>query len=367
MSGLKSVTIKGREMKFPTYFPDATRGVVRSLDSDDLKTVGIEGLVVNTYHLITTPGTSVIKEFGGIKQFMGWDGFITTDSGGWQIFSMLQKNNALGLVSDDGVKFFVGSKGNKKKYIFTPEISINAQFNLNPDIVVCLDAFTPPNATREENEQSVMRTVEWAKRCKEEFIKQCEIRHLLKEQSPLLLVPIQGGFDRSLREKCAVELLKIGFGAFGLGGWLIGDDGKMNMALTKFIADLVPRDKVLFALGAGLPMDIVNSYKVGWHIFDCVLPTRDARHGRLFIFNKDPEKADLLNDPDIFGHLYIDKEKFTSDKDPISPYCDCPTCQNYSKGYLRHLFAVEDSLAFRLASLHNLRTYSKTIELLRRI
>jgi queuine tRNA-ribosyltransferase len=367
MAYLKSTIIKGRKMDFPIYIPDATRGVVRGLDAKDLKEARIEGVVANTYHLMAEPGTKVVEKYCGIKSFMGWDGFVATDSGGWQIFSMLLKNPALGEITDEGVKFFVGSRGNKKKYIFTPEISIQVQFKLNPDIVICLDAFTPPNASFKENGASVKRTIEWAKRCKEEFVKQCKTRNLSKENIPIILAPIQGGWDRKLRAICAKELIDIGFDAYGLGGWLIKEDGKMDIEFSNFVGSLVPDDKIRFALGAGLPKDVVNCVKGGWHIFDCVLPTRDARHGKIYIFNKDPNTVNVLNDNNVFGHFYIDKEKNAEDTKPISEYCQCFACLNYSVGYLRHLFKIQDNLGLRLATIHNLFTYSKTIEILRKI
>jgi len=396
-SYLKNTTIKEKKMEFPIYFPDATRGFVRSCDSCDLENQKVEGVVVNTYHLMSDPGTKVIQDYGGIKGFMNWGGFVTTDSGGWQIFSMIQKSKELGEVTDAGVKFFVGSKGNisprrkawgyetpptrgrgnileevfskscyKKSIIFTPEASIEMQFNLQSDIVVCLDDFTSPTATTAEIEQSVKRTIDWAGRCKDEFNRQVNLRELTPEQTPILLAPIQGGFNRELRQKCASELLNIGFGAYGLGGWPIDATGKMDMDLTKFIAELTPDNIPRFALGVGFLQDIVSCVKLGWHIFDCVIPTRDARHGRLFIFNQDPNKTNILEEPQLFGQLYINKEKNIGNKNPISKYCDCHTCQNYSIGYLRHLFFVEDPLAFRLATLHNIRMYTKAIELLRK-
>jgi len=368
MKFLKEVKIKGKTLRLPAYFPDATRGVVRSLDSIDLKNAGVEGVVTNTYHLLTNPGAETINSFKGVKDFMNWDGFVTTDSGGWQIFSMVLKNKALGKISEDGVEFYVESTGKKTKVLFSPEMSVQFQFRLNPDIIVCLDSFTPPNLSDEEVASSVGRTTRWAKRCKEEFERLCLTHNVKQDQRPFLLAPIQGGNNLKLREKSANELINIGFDAYGLGGWLIDKDGKMDMELTKFIANLIPDNYIKFALGAGTPWDIVNSFKLGWNIFDCVLPTRDARHKRLYVMKEPEDNKDFLDDPrKFYSYIYAGKEVNKSNNGPISAGCDCFTCQNYSLSYIRHLFTIKEPLAFRLSSIHNLRVYAKTIELLRSI
>jgi len=365
MEYLKEASINGKKVFFPIYFPDATRAVVRSLDSIDLKEAKVEGIVINTYHLMTQPGTSVIKEIGGVRKYMNWPGLIVSDSGGFQLLSMIYKNKELGTVNSNGVVFHLGSKGEKKKYIFTPEKSIEVQFELEADLMVCLDDCPAINAKPEEVELSVNRTIEWAKRGKEEYLKQLEQRKMSDSSRPTLLAVIQGGHDKKLRERCGRALVEIGFDGYGFGGWPLDEQGKVNLKILEFTASLTPDDKLKFALGVGNPSAIAGGFKVGYHIFDCVLPTRDARHQRLYVFAKDPDKADLLNDEEIHQFVYIMREKYVRDGSPISEFCDCHTCRNFSRAYLRHLFEIKDSLAWRLATIHNLRTYTKLTEVLR--
>ncbi|MFH1451281.1 MAG: tRNA guanosine(34) transglycosylase Tgt [bacterium] len=366
MKYLKKYLINGKEVSFPIYFPDATRAVVRSLDAVDLKQAKIEGLVINTYHLMTQPGTSVLKEAGGTKRYMGWDGLIASDSGGFQLLSMIYKNKELGTISDNGVVFYLDSTGGKKKSLFTPEKSIEVQFSLDADIIICLDDCPSAKATVAENKLSVDRTIAWARRCKEEYWRQIEKRKSKKLERPSLLAVIQGGGDPKERERCAKGLLEIGFDSYGFGGWPLDEEGNMNLEILKTTVSFMPENLPKFALGVGNPLAIVEGFKMGYNIFDCVLPTRDARHKRFYVFTEDPEKADILNNQEIHQFLYIVREKYVRDSRPISEFCDCYTCQHHSRAYLHHLFKIEDSLAWRLATIHNLRTYTKLIEVLRK-
>jgi len=366
MDYLKSAKINGKTVKFPIYFPDATRAVVRSLDASDLEQAQVEGMVINTYHLMTQPGTSVLKEFGGTAKFMGWKGLIASDSGGFQLLSMIYRNKALGKITQNGVVFHIDSQGKKAKNIFTPEKSIEVQFGLGADIMICLDDCPAADATVEQVELSVQRTVYWAKRCKDEFTRQLKQRKFIATKRPILLAVVQGGHSKTLREKCAKELMEIGFDGYGFGGWPLDSDGNMDYEIMKVVVNAIPDKQPKFALGVGNPWAIVEGFKMGYHIFDCVLPTRDARHQRLYVFGKDPDKADILNDKSLHQFLYISRERYVRDNGPISEFCDCYTCKNHSLGYLRHLFMIEDSLAWRLATIHNLRTYTKLIEVLRK-
>lgn len=362
---LKTFTIKNKKINFPIYLPDATRAVIRSLDSADLLQAKIEGLVVNTYHLMSQPGTTAIESLGGVKKLMNWPGWIISDSGGFQLLSLIHSNPAFGKVTDDAVVFYRGSPNKRRKYYFTPEKSIQVQFSLEADIIVCLDDCPRVKANYAETELSVKRTIDWAKRCQEEYLKQISRRKMNKKNQPLLLAVVQGGDNKKLRSKCAAELIKINFGAYAFGGWPIGQDGQINTDILNFTAQLLPNDLPKFALGIGNPQAIVDCFKMGYNIFDCVLPTRDARHKRLYVFSQDADTADILNNPEVCHHFYIAREKYTRDPKPISAFCDCYTCQNYSRAYLHHLFKIEDSLAWRLATIHNLRTYTKLIEKLR--
>jgi queuine tRNA-ribosyltransferase len=366
MDYLSSSIVRGQTMKFPTFFPDATRGVIRTIDSQDLAEAGIEGLIVNTYHLMSQPGQGFLKKYGGIKKFMNWPGFIVSDSGGFQLLSMIYKNKNLGTVTDNGINFKVGSTGDKKGLKFTPEKCIEMQFNLNADIIVSLDDCPRPGPTTGENQLSVERTIRWARRCKEEFQRLLEVYRISLTERPLLMGIIQGASDKNLRSYCAEELLKIGFDIYGFGGWPLDEGGEINLEMLEYTSRLIPSDKPKYALGVGNPQAVVDCTRLGYHIFDCVLPTRDGRHRRLYVFGKDPTKTDIFKEKNIHQSVHIMEQKYARDSSPISPYCDCHTCRNYSKAYLQHLFKIGDSLAERLATIHNLRHYTRLIELLRK-
>lgn len=366
MSYLESFTVRGKQMQFPIYLPDATRAVARSVDSKDLHAVGIEAVVVNTYHLMHTPGTTVIERAGGVKRFMDWDGFVVSDSGGFQVLSLIYETSLNGKITNEGVSFYESTKKHTKT-LFTAEKSVQIQFDLGSDIVICLDDCPDMHATHDEVELSVKRTIEWAKRSKEEFERQIAERNLGVLDRPILLAVVQGGSDKRLREQCAKALRDIGFDAYGFGGWPMNPDTqKLDRDILRFSAECMPDDKPKFALGVGTPQDIVDGYMMGYSIFDCVLPTRDARHQRMYVFPGDPDRIDWKSGEKIFEYLHLEKERFTRDFAPISQWCDCPTCTHYSRAYLHHLFKIEETLAFRLATMHNLRTYTKTIALLRK-
>lgn len=358
---LKNLTIKGKTYKLPIYLPDATRAVTKSVDSLDLIGAGVKGAVVNTYHLMTQPGITVLEKFNGVKSFMNFNGLIASDSGGWQIFSLIHRNKNLGTITDKGVTFSFG--GGKKK-LFSPEKSIETQFSINSDIVICLDDFTSPTAKENEIKESVERTIRWAKASKIEYLRQIELRKLTKNESPLIFAVIQGGMNKELRKYCAEKLIEIGFDGYGFGGYVIDEGKGLNLEISKYIADLIPNDKIKFALGTGTPIEIANLYEMGWDIFDCTLPTRDGRHKRLYTFTQEPKSFSDLKNPETYKFVHIDKEIYRRDESPISEFCDCHTCKNFTKAYLHHLFNIEDTLAYRLATIHNLRTYTKLIEVL---
>lgn len=361
---LDSIKIKGKEMKFPVFFPDATRGVIRSVDSQDLEGFGTKGLIVNTYHLLSQPGQSVLEAIGGIKNFMGWKGWIISDSGGFQMFSLIHKNKSLGKITRDGVTFHLHSKAGRRKYEITPEKCIQIQFDIGSDIMIVLDYFTPFNAIDSEIKLSVDWTIEWAQRCKVEFEKQCRQRKFTDETRPMLFGVVQGAHSKAERERCAVELEKIGFDGYGLGGWTFNDEGKIDLDIIEHIAKVTPGNKPRYGLGIGNPQSLVDCVRLGYGIFDCVLPTRDARHERLYVFKKDPKDIkDIFTETDWYEYLYISREKFICDDGPINKYCDCHTCKNYSLAYLHHLFTIGDSLAWRLATIHNMRMYETIMEL----
>ena len=343
--------------RLPVFLPDATRAVLKSLDTEDLKACGIEALMVNAFHLMSDPGTTVIESAGGVKKFMRWDRLTASDSGGFQLLSMIYRDKSAGKVSDEGVVFHRSSGSGKKKYSLTPESSIQIQFALGTDQFFCLDDCPPAGAKPETGEQSVKRTVEWGKRCRDEFQKQVEARKLSPENRPLLFAIIQGANDRRLREQCYKGLSSGGgFDGFGFGGWPLDEQGKPDLGILGFVASLVPMELPRFALGVGSPGALEEGYRLGYDIFDCTMPSRDARHGRLYLLGQDGLKCSSIN---------IKKEDFVRDNRPVSESCDCLTCKKYSRSYVSHLFAVEDPLSARLSTIHNMRTWARMMERLR--
>ena len=357
--------IRDRLVQLPVFFPDATRGVIRGLDSADLVDASVEGLIVNTYHLLSRPGALVLKELGGIKRFSSWNGTVISDSGGFQLLSMIYRDKSFGKITDDGVTFFQGSKGNRRKYNFTPEKCIQTQFAIGADIFICLDDCPAPNARPDDLEASVARTIAWAKRCKAAFTDQVASRKLTDETRPLLFAVIQGGDNKALRTRCADALLAIGFDGYGFGGWPLDEAGEINLDILGYTASLIPDTVPKYALGVGNPQAIVDCYKLGWNIFDCVLPTRDARHERLYNLAPNLTRDTIFQAPKVYEFVHILKNDYIRNTGPIDGSCDCYTCQNYSLAYLNHLYQIEDSLAGRLGTIHNLRTYTRLMALLR--
>lgn len=340
----------------PVFFPDATRAVVKSIDSSDIKNTKTEGILVNTFHLWQGLGKSVLKKFGGVREFMNWDGACISDSGGFQVMSVIKSGQVKGKITDEGVVFHPSKN---KKMVLTPEKSIHFQIELGSDMVVVLDDFTDPKDSYDKAKISVERTIEWAKRSKREFEK------LTGKKKPYLLGVVQGGKYQDLRKYCTRELVKIGFDGLGFGGWPINEEGKFDYASAKTITENTPEDYFLYGLGVGKPEEIVKCTKLGFDIFDCVLPTRDGRHGRLYVYNFDSIEKINVNRENFYSFLSPDKEKYYLDSSPVSRACDCLLCTNYSKAYLGHLYRIGDFTAGRLATIHNLRFYSILMEKLK--
>jgi queuine tRNA-ribosyltransferase len=358
----RNLQIKNSNIKFPIFLPDATRGISKHLDSEDLVNHSVRGVVVNTFHLKHTPGVEALRKAGGIKKFMNYNGLVVSDSGGWQVFSLIHRNDKnMGHISKNGVVFELYGK----KELFTPEISIRTQFDIGADIIICLDDFVPPKASYEETKKVVERTVNWAKKSKEEFDRIVNKKKIAKNDRPLLFSVIQGGDYKDLRKECAMQLTKIGFDGYGFGGYAVDNEThKLDLEISEYIADLIPDTSYRFALGVGRPDDIAALHKMGWEMFDCTLPTRDARHKRLYVFSKNPLEIDFETDTEFYSYIYINKSMYKNDFAPVSEHCDCLTCKNYSRAYLHHLFKIKDGTALRLATIHNLRFYTRLIELL---
>ncbi len=346
------LTTRHGAVALPAFFPDGTRGVVRTVDAQDLRRCKVPGIVVNTLHLTNTPGVGLIKSQGGIHSFMGWDGPVISDSGGFQAMSMIRENARYGTISDAGIAFTNVDLKGQPRIKLTPEKSIQVQFALGSDIVICLDDCPSPQASRDEVGESVRRTVAWAARCRTEFDRQVQSRRLELGERPLLFGVIQGGFDRDLRRRCADGLLPLGFDGFGFGGWPLDADDNLAVDTLAHTAALMPAGSCKYALGVGSPEHIARCVEMGYTLFDCVLPTRDARHHRLYCWSSAGDALD-------YEYLYINDERYKRDSRPVSEWCDCPCCTHYTRSYLHHLFAIRDTLAQRLATLHNLGFYSR--------
>lgn len=346
-------------LPLPVFFPDATRAVLKMLDSQDIENTQTPGILVNTFHLYKDLGKRAIDAHGGIREFMSWKGAVISDSGGFQVMSLVKRSGMKGKITDKGMTLWYSKKN---KIELSPEDSIRFQMVLKPDMVVVLDDFTTPDATYNEARETVERTILWAKRCKVEFEKICNSRKLTEESRPYLLGVVQGGMHLDLRKECILRLVEIGFDGLGYGGWPVNSDGSFNYEIADVMAKYAPKDYLLYGLGIGKPEEIVGCVKRGFHIFDCVLPTRDARHKRLYVY-----RAGSIDEIDIhqekFYEFYSpDKERWYADNSPVSTACDCLLCTRYSRSYLAHLFRIEDVTAMRLATIHNLRFYSILME-----
>ena len=357
-------------LEYPLFFPDATRGEVRQLTLDDVKKVGLPGILVNTFHLLRLVGTEKTLEAGGIHEYLGWDGAMISDSGGFQVMSIAKKNGGNSTVTDAGVTFTIDGVDHH----FSPEDSIKYQMAMQTDLMVVLDDFTPPDATHEEAEVTVVRTTLWAKRCKEEFerIWSQSSDHSpkiaqgseLRERKPYLIGVVQGGEYEDLRLRSIKELTEIGFDGYGYGGFPM-KDGKFDEKMAKFMADNLPKDTVLYGLGIGKPDDIVKCVNCGWQIFDCVLPTRDARHGRLYVYTD--ESIHRINvQKEGFYEFYNPRQaKHLEETGPVSPACDCELCTTLTRAEFAQMWRSRDEKVLRLATIHNLRFYAILMEKLR--
>ncbi|MDO9399438.1 MAG: tRNA guanosine(34) transglycosylase Tgt [bacterium] len=352
------------DIETPFFMPDATRAVVKGLSNEDLYALGLDAFVVNTYHLYLQPGMEIIKKGGGVHSFMNWQRPILSDSGGYQVFSLIHKNKNNGKITDNEVIF--KSPLNGAKHILTPEKSIQIQFDLGVDMMVVLDDCPPNNYSDSQIGQAVNRTVAWAKRCLIEFNKQIKKRCLVGKKQPMLFAVIQGGDNKKLRQLCAEELVKLGFDGYGFGARHVDSSGEFLKDALQFTADLIPKNKLRFGLGIGSPEDIVNCARMGWDMFDCVIPTREGRHGRLFFqichCGLDPQSTPISK---FYKTINISNAKFAKDFSLINVNSNLTMLKKYSKAYLHHLFKINDPLAGHLASLNNLEFYLKLMKKIR--
>ncbi|MCS7061715.1 MAG: tRNA guanosine(34) transglycosylase Tgt [Anaerolineae bacterium] len=356
---LSALELPHGRINLPAFLPDATHGIVRSVDSADLESIGTQAVVMNTFHLMQRPGSSTVQALGGLHRMAGWPWPIMTDSGGFQAYSLIRQNPKLGRLATQGITF--QPEGAARKYHLTPEKAVQLQSAYGSDIVVCLDDCTHPDDPIETQVQSVRRTVAWAKRCRKEFDRLMGEKRLEPAQRPRLFAVVQGGRSRDLRRQCAEALLEIGFDGYGFGGWPMDGAGSLLSDMLAYTRELIPRQYPLHALGVGHPLSVIECARMGYDLFDSALPTRDARRGRLYRWAGEDGSIGR------FDLLYIQDDKHIKDNRPIQNGCDCLSCRRYSIGFLHHLFQAKESAYLRLATLHNLRFMNRLMDHLRRL
>jgi len=357
----RTLTLLHGALRLPTYMPDATLGVVRAVDAADLEAAGVDALVMNVFHLMQRPGSSTVGALGNLHRMAGWRRPIITDSGGFQAYSLIRENPKFGSISDRGIAF--QPENADRKFQLTPEKSVQLQLSYGADVVICLDDCTHVDDPFDQQQTSVRRTIAWARRCKAEFSRQTTARRGPGER--LLFGVVQGGGYPALRRECAEALLEVGFDGFGYGGWPFDSKGSLLTEMLAYTRSLIPHHLPLHALGVGHPRHIVTCARLGYDLFDSALPTRDARGGRLYQFTTDPHGPGFQLAGDWFDTLYIEDRKHIKTDRPVFSGCDCHTCQRYAVGYLHHLQTINDTLYYRLATIHNLRFMMTLIGLLR--
>jgi queuine tRNA-ribosyltransferase len=293
----------------------------------------------------------------------GWQRPIITDSGGFQAYSLIRQNPKFGSMSSKGISF--QPEGSNRKYQLTPEKSVQLQLAYGADVVICLDDCTHVDSSDEVQEISVDRTIAWAKRSRETFDKLLKDKKYAEGQKPLLFGVIQGGGIFEERKRCAEALLEIGFDGFGYGGWPLDGEGNLLTDILKYTRSLIPPEYPMHALGIGHPYNVLACYQLGYGIFDCAMPTRDARHGRLYSFVNSSETPHAGLTGKWLKYIYINDEEHIKANLPITEGCDCLTCARFSRGYLHHIFKMNDSLYHRLATIHNLRFMTQLCDRIR--
>lgn len=350
-----SLRTRRGSLRLPLFVPDATRAAIRTVPTSMLTGSGVEAILVSTAHLATQPGTSVVAALGGVHSFMGWPGPLISDSGGFQVFSLLSGGGGLASVSDAGLSYRFSPQQRHRQ--LTPKSCIETQLKLGADIAYCLDYCTAPAAPAAEQDRSVALTLRWAAECRAVFDQlTCDVA---PADRPLLFAVIQGGQDASRRAHCAAELAEIGFDGYGFGGYPIAD-GKLVDEVS-LVAGLAPGGSVLHGLGIGTPENLVSAWRAGYGIFDCTLPTRNGRRGVLYT------ELDVtsLGAPGFYRVARMGDERWVRQQLPVDPGCDCQLCTTVPAAYYAHLLRTKDALAGTLGSLHNLRFYTRLIEALR--
>src|SRR5262245_13098792 len=321
----------------PAFMPVGTRAAVKSLSPDDLRAAGAQIILSNTYHLLVRPGPELVRELGGLHRFMGWDGPILTDSGGFQVFSLAK----LRKLTERGVTFRSPIDG--ATHELTPESVVQIQRTLGVDVMHPLDECLAYPATHEQTERSLALTLRWAERAR--------AAQRAAGEGPALFGIVQGGFDEDLRTRAVAATVALGFDGYAIGGMAVGEPKPLMRELTALVAAALPASQPRYLMGVGKPDDLVEAVARGVDLFDCVLPTRNARNGQAFT-------------PD--GPVTLKQARWARDASPLQEDCACYACRRFSRAYLRHLFMAEELLVYRLLSLHNLHYFLGLMAAMRR-
>jgi queuine tRNA-ribosyltransferase len=356
-------------VKTPVFMPIATAGAIKTMTADETKALGAQIILGNTYHLLLRPGEADMKTFGGLHKFMNWQGPILTDSGGYQVFSLAKLNKT----DEDGVTFQSHIDG--KSIRLTPEDSMRIQAAIGSDIRMQFDDVAAGMSTRERYEDAMERSLRWAERSKAAFQSQS-----LKDPKSLLFGIIQGGTFEDLRARSLDGLLKTDFDGYAIGGLSVGEHREDTFRIVKNLASKMPDDKPRYFMGGGMPEEIMYYVAHGVDMFDCVIPTRHARHGQIFVWKGNPaecvaeafsraqdDSADFRIAEAMYEKVQITNEQYTTDQSPIDEFNDCPTSQTYTKAYLRHLFKNGEMLGMKLATAQNIRFYIRMMEEIRKV
>ena len=322
------------DIQTPVFMPVGTQATVKSMTPEELKEIGAQIILSNTYHLYLRPGQDIVKEAGGLHKFMNWDRPILTDCGGFQVFSLA----ALRTITEDGVEFRSHLDGSK--HFFSPESVIKTEEDLGADIIMSFDECVEYSASYEYTKQSMERTTRWAKRCKA----------AQKRDDQAIFGIIQGGFYEDLRKQSAEDLIALDFPGYAIGGISVGEPKEEFLKMLYFTAPLMPENKPRYLMGVGTPDYLIESALAGIDMCDCVLPTRIARNGTAMTWN---------------GKVVVRNATYERDWGPLDPECDCYTCKNYTRAYIRHLIKTNEILGVRLLSIHNINFLTKLMEKVR--
>ncbi len=334
----------------PVFLPIGTKGAIKSIAAEELKFWGAQMILANTYHLWQRPGDGLIAKAGGLHKFMNWKGGIFTDSGGFQAFSLAKSSK----VSDQGVTFMSEIDGNT--HLLTPEISVQIQANLGSDVALVLDEFGEAEAEKKQVANMVKRTTEWAARAKKQHVKL--LAGSINPGQQLWGI-VQGAVFKDLRKQSAEQISDLGFEGYCIGGVANGgESADLMYEAVNFAIPNLEEDKPKHLLGVGTPEQIMQAVALGCDSFDCVIPTREGRHGKFYV-NLKPQ------DGEGYTTLNINLERYKEDFTPVDDTCACYGCQNYTKAYIRHLFASAEPLGIRLATMHNLRFYLNMMQRIR--